>query len=97
MIKLTFEADGVKIRVSKKDFSGVLVVKQSKPHYRESSEYNVVALVDPLLVEGLSAESRKEPKPELGQYEQYILVEDVADKVRISPVGLSTVHKDQIF
>ena len=74
----------------------VLVVEKSKPHNGNCCEHNVVALVDPRLVEGLATENRKKAKPEHGEHEQHVLVEVVADKERVATISFSTVNKEEL-
>jgi hypothetical protein len=75
----------------------VLLVEEGEPHDGEGREEDVVKLVEPLLVQRLPPEGRSETVPELRQHEDYVLVEDVADKERVPPVGLPAVCEEQVL
>lgn len=59
----------------------------------QASESDVINLINPLLIHGLSREYRVVAKHELHHNVQDILVEHEQDQFSISPISLSPVHK----
>ena len=71
-----------------------LLVEDGEEHDGNWAEDDIVELVDPLLIQGLPWKSALKPVPELGHHEEYVLVEDVDNQVRVFPVTLSAVHEE---
>ena len=59
--------------------SAALLIEQGKNDDWESSEDDVEDLIDPLLIENLTRESRVKSEPELWHNEEHILIESVAN------------------
>ena len=75
----------------------MLLIEQGIPHNWESSEQDVVQLVEPLLVEWLAAESRGKTVPELRKHEHDVFVKDVAHKEGITTVGFTAMGEHQVL
>lgn len=71
----------------------MLKVEQRKPNDRNRGEYDVVALVYDLVVHYLAREHGVETKPEVRKDEKGILIEAVANKVRIPSVSFPSMVK----
>ena len=69
-------------------------VKQSIPNVVETGESNVVDLVDPLLVHGLSREDGPVSEQELNHDIEDVLVEHEENEFAISSVSLTTVDEE---
>ncbi len=74
-----------------------LLIEKCKPHYWEGSEKDVVHLVEPLLIEGLTTESALETEPKLRGHKDDVFIEDVTNKERISSVSLSSMREEEVF
>lgn len=87
------QANSIEVRVVQEGRLVVLPVKNSKPHDWECRENQVVATVQQIVVDKLSGEFRHNTKAENWNHIEHILVEHVADQVRVAAIGLATVDK----
>ena len=87
-------ANAVEEWSSHEDLFLELKVKESIPNVVQAGERDVINLVDPLFIHGLSREYRVVPKHKLHHYVQDILVEHEQDQLSISAISLSPVYKE---
>ena len=74
-----------------------LLIKQGVPDVVQSSECNIVHLIDPLFIQCLTREDAIVAKHELNHDEEDVLVEHEQDGVAVAAVSLTTMDEEKIL